>query len=89
MRTRAKVDDNQRVIVAALRTAGASVKPLHTVGRGVPDLLVGFRGANYLLEVKAKRGKLTAAQVVFFDEWRGSACVVRSTDDALRVIGAA
>ncbi len=88
MRRKAKVDDNQRAIVAVLRAIGASVRPLHAVGQGVPDLLVGFRGVNYLLEVKAKRGKLTADQVVFFDEWRGSACVVRSAEGALRAIGA-
>ena len=88
MRRAAKTDTNQKPIVAALRGVGATVRPLHAVGRGVPDLLVGFRGTNYLLEVKGRRGRLTADQVTFFDEWRGAAQVVRSVDDALRVIGA-
>ena len=88
MRRAAKTDDNQRPIVAALRAVGATVKPLHAVGAGVPDLLVGYRGVNYLLEVKSRRGRLTADQVVFFDQWRGAAQVVRSVDDALKVVGA-
>lgn len=43
-------DSNEAEIVAALRAAGASVTPLSA--EGVPDLLVGYRGATYLLEVK-------------------------------------
>ncbi len=29
------------------KAVGASVSPLHAVGRGVPDLLVGFRGKRH------------------------------------------
>ena len=47
----AKVDANQAAIVKVLRQMGASVQPLHTVGQGTPDLLVGIQGRNYLLEV--------------------------------------
>ena len=52
MRRAARADSNQAEIVDALRKVGASVQPIHTVGGGVPDLLVGFRGQNYLFEVK-------------------------------------
>jgi hypothetical protein len=45
----AKVDANQAAVVAALRKIGASVQPLHGVGAGVPDLLVGFQGRNWLI----------------------------------------
>ena len=44
MRRAARVDRNQAEIVVALRAGGASVQPLHAVGKGVPDLLVGWRG---------------------------------------------
>jgi hypothetical protein len=49
---RAAVDKNQPAIVAMLRQVGAHVQHLHAVGKGCPDLLVGFRGENWLLEIK-------------------------------------
>ena len=54
MRRAAKIDANQTEIVKALRQVGASVQSLASTGKGCPDLLVGFRGVNWLLEVKAK-----------------------------------
>lgn len=88
MRYAAKVDANQPEIVAALRAVGASVRPIHTLGAGVPDLLVGWRGGNYLLEVKTPTGELTPAERKFAECWRGQAATVRSVDDALQAIGA-
>ena len=52
MRRAAKIDANQTQVVIALRAAGATVQSLAAVGVGVPDLLVGFRGQTYLMEVK-------------------------------------
>jgi Holliday junction resolvase len=83
----ARVDRNQREIVAALRKAGASVEHLHAVGKGVPDLLVGYKGRNYLLEVKGERGKLTPAQVDWHEGWIGLAHIVRTPQEALEAIG--
>ena len=88
----AKVDANQSEIVAALRAVGASVDPCHAVGAGFPDLAVGFRGANYFIEVKDGRKppsdrKLTAAQVEWHGAWRGQVAVVTSVAEALRVVG--
>lgn len=48
-------DANEKPIVLALRAVGAHVTQLD--GKGVPDLLVGFRGATHLLEVKLPLGK--------------------------------
>lgn len=92
-----KRDDNEAAIVEALRAAGATVTRLGEPG--VPDLLVGYRGRNFLLEVKEPgqtehrrrseggRGELTAAQVEWWDEWRGErAAIVHSVADALMVI---
>lgn len=62
---------------------------MHNVGSGCPDLLVGFRGINYLLEVKANdKKKLTDDQLIWHGEWNGVVFVVHSVDQALRVIGA-
>ena len=83
----AKVDVNQATIVAALRDVGASVFPTHAVGNGFPDLVVGFRGNTFLLEVKSTPGTLTPEQKNFFSQWRGHVAVVREIDDALRAIG--
>ena len=52
MRRAARIDRNQPEIVEALRKLGASVQPLHTVHDSVPDLLIGYQGRNFLLEVK-------------------------------------
>jgi hypothetical protein len=74
--------------VAALRKAGATVQHLHEVGFGCPDILVGFRGVSYVLEIKAKRGKLNEREKIWHQWWRGQVAVVRTIDEALKVIGA-
>jgi hypothetical protein len=81
------VDSNRVKMVEALRDASVTVTSLHAVGRGVPDLLVGFRGENYLLEVKSSRGKLTSSQEDWIQDWRGRVFIVRSVDDALMAVG--
>lgn len=73
MRRRARVDDNQAVIVQALRVGGASVEPrLARVGEGVPDLLIGLEGVTYLAEVKRPRGRVRHDQQIWHREWKGS-----------------
>ena len=88
----AKVDANQPGIVAGLRAAGCTVAPAHAVGRGFPDLVVGYRGCTYLLEVKdgdkpPSARKLTPAQVDWHAAWRGHVAVVCTLDEALDAIG--
>lgn len=88
MRRAAKIDRNHVEIVAALRGVGASVQDLAAVGKGCPDLLVGYRGHNYVLEVKTPKGTSTPAQITWHADWRGVVHIVRSVDDALKIIGA-
>lgn len=86
-----KTDANQSAITAVLREVGATVVDLSAVGKGVPDLLVGYRGATYLLEVKNVKGKnkTTPDQDVFYAWWRGApVSIVRTADEALLAIGA-
>ena len=84
-----QADGNQAEIVAALRARGAIVRLIEGANnqRGVPDLLVGWRGVTYLLEVKPPAGArkaLRPEQVEFFASWRGGpAAVVHSVDEAL------
>jgi hypothetical protein len=77
-----RLDANHREIRSALEAVGATVNE-----KGPLDLLVGFRGTNYLLEVKTAQGLLRTSQKSFLAEWRGQACVVRSVDEALKAIG--
>lgn len=86
-----RIDDNQKKIVDELRQFGASVQSLASVGDGCPDLLIGFGGVNYLMEVKdgnktASQRKLTKKQEEFFADWDGSVFVVKNTKEALEVL---
>lgn len=91
----ARVDENQREVVAALRAAGASVQSLASVSAapGCPDLLVGYRGATYLLEVKdgskpPSARNLTPYEAAWHMRWRGRpVAVVESVEDALAACG--
>jgi hypothetical protein len=83
-----RVDANQPEIVAALRQAGATVQHLHEVGRGCPDIMVGFRGQTFAIEIKTKHGKLNEREKCWHMWWRGQKAVVRTTEEALKVIGA-
>ncbi len=69
MRRAARVDANQDQIVSALRAAGAYVWII-----GLPvDLLVGFKGHTFLVEIKTdSKKRLTALQADFFENWSGS-----------------
>lgn len=94
-RYRAKIDGNHTDIVTALRSVGAGVQSLAGVGDGCPDLLVAFRGAWHVLEVKdgskpPSKRTLTPAEEMWlmrFDEL-APVFVVKSVDEALEVIGA-
>ena len=78
----AKRDINEPEIVAALEAIGCKVfrldQPL--------DLLVGYRGKNWLIEVKTEKGYLTKSQKKFLPEWRGQLAVVRTPEQAISVV---
>lgn len=88
MRRAARTDANHEAIVQALRAVGCSVQSLAAVGGGCVDLLVGYRGRNHLLEVKAEGGSMTADQRVWHAGWAGDARIVLTIDDALLAVGA-
>ena len=87
----ARTDANHIEIVKALRAIGASVQSLAAVGVGCPDLLVGYRGANYLLEIKdgtkvPSAQKLTPMQIDWHSSWNGRVAIVNSVDGAIAVV---
>lgn len=91
VRRAARVDANQSDVIEALRAIGASVQPLHMVGQGCPDLLVGHRDRNWLIEVKdgakmPSRRRLTDDQVRWRDAWRGIVWVVTCPQDAVAIV---
>jgi hypothetical protein len=91
MRRAARVDENQGLIVKALRSCGATVRII-SQGDGIPDLLVGYRGHTILMEVKdgnkpPSARQLTTAEQIFFDQWTGGKLfIVNSVEEALDVL---
>ena len=91
MRRAAKIDANQVATVKALRDCGMSVCLLSAVGKGVPDLLVGWRGVNVLIELKdgAKKPSeqsLTKDQQDFHATWNGQVIVANSPTAAVEAV---
>lgn len=87
----AKVDESQNGIVIALREIGASVEIASAIGQGFPDLIVGYKGQNFLLEVKnpvtsGRQSKLNDRQIEWHNTWKGSSYVVRTPEEAIQVI---
>jgi len=84
MRFKARVDNNQHEIVNTFRKLGASVLSLASIGKGIPDLLVAYKGVTWLVEVKTLKGKETDDQIKFALSWKGKRVIVRSADEAFK-----
>jgi hypothetical protein len=66
---------------------GASVFQTHLVGRSFPDLVIGYQGVTFLVEIKRPNADLKEGQVKFHDNWKGSKpFVVRTLDDVVSVL---
>lgn len=90
MRRAARIDDNQRDIVHALRQAGCEVVSTAAMGDGFPDLLVNRSDVLYLLECKdgnkpPSRRRLTPHQIAFRKRW--PVHVVTDEETALKAVG--
>lgn len=87
-----RTDVNQSKIVSNLIAIGATVTDLSAVGGGCPDLLVGYRGVNYLFEIKRPKlkgqtgGKLNELQIKFHALWRGKAYVITTFKEAFEIL---
>ena len=86
-----KVDANQKEIVETLRRLGCSVAITSASGEGFPDIVVGYKGINYLVEIKdgsriPSQRRLTPDQVTFHDNWKGQIKVVESVNDAINLL---
>ena len=89
MRRAARVDENQQAIVDALKRVGVSVE---IIGKPV-DLLICCRGVTALMEVKNPgrtsadpESRMTRDQVEFIARWPGTIHVVRTAEEAVRLV---
>lgn len=83
-------DTTHKAIVQALRAVGATVADTADLGGDFPDLVVGFRGKTWLMEVKGPKGRLSEGQAAFQAAWRGGPyVVVRSPQEAIDTLYAA
>lgn len=93
-RRAARTDDNHGEIVRALRQIGCYVVDCAHVGRGFPDIVVGFRGHWILIEIKdgeksPSRRRLRATQEIFQAEAGRNGCrvhVVTSVAGAIKAV---
>lgn len=93
MRKRARKDANHDPIAKALVEAGYSVADTSQLGAGFPDLVIGGvnrktgLATNWLIEVKTAKGKTKPGQDAFAANWRGVYAVVRTVDEAFKLVG--
>ena len=83
-----RVDSNQKEVVAELRKylPEATVRDLSGAGFGIPDLLIGWQGINFLFEIKdpekpMSARSLTGAQEKFHCEWQGQVHIAHSATE--------
>jgi hypothetical protein len=73
-----KRDANEKEIVSELQAHGFTVERMDVPA----DLLAGYGGRDFLIEVKMPKATLTGPQTVFYETWRGSKTILRSVGDA-------
>ncbi len=78
---------NQNQIVKELREYGMSVSHTHIIGKGFPDIVVGYLGKNYLFEVKNNRKKkITEKESVWLDNWQGQVNIIQTAEQGIKII---
>ena len=87
-----RVDANQAEIVRELRKRGVSVCVISMLGQGAPDLIAGYKGKTYLLEVKdgnkpLSEQALTGPELVWHQAWNGHVALCRNLTECLYAIG--
>jgi hypothetical protein len=84
-----RTDANQMGIVRALRQIpGVSVFETHMVGKGFPDIVIGYKGKNTLIELKAtSKDKLTLPEQSFQLYWTGEVFVCSTLGTVLDCVG--
>jgi Holliday junction resolvase len=91
VRLKARVDSNQKKIVSELRKMGCSILHTHQLGKGAPDIIVGYNGNNYLIEIKdgsktLSQQRLTRDELQFQSNWNGSYFVCNSVEQIKEIL---
>jgi hypothetical protein len=87
-----RTDSNHAEIIKALRKIpNLSVFSTHEVGKGFPDIVIGYKGINYLIEIKdgnkpPSARKLTPDEVKFHQDWNGQISIIKNLDELLQII---
>jgi len=87
-----RTDANQKKIVEMVRKLpGASITSTHTIGKGFPDLVIGYKGINYLIELKdgskpKSQKNLTPDEVEFHMKWNGQIAICENFEDILKIL---
>jgi len=87
-----RTDANQKQIIELVRKLpGASITSTHTIGKGFPDLVIGYKGINYLIELKdgnkpKSQKKLTPDEVEFHMKWNGQIAICENFEDILKIL---
>jgi hypothetical protein len=87
-----RTDNNHAKIMEECRKIPSlSIFSTHTLGKGFPDIVIGYKGINYLFEIKdgdkpKSQRQLTPHEKSFHMKWRGQVNVAYSIDDILNVI---
>ncbi len=87
-----RTDRNHAEIINALRKIpNLSVFSTHEVGKGFPDIVVGYKGVNYLIEIKdGKKSpsarKLTDSEIEFHLNWKGQCAIIKNLDELLEIL---
>ena len=87
---RARVDDNQPIIVKTFRDLGWIVAHTHMVGAGFPDIVCSRSGTTILVEIKdgakpPSARKLTKPEQEFHQLWQGALHIVESVEEVFEL----
>lgn len=91
MRKYARQDENHKEVRKAFEAFGCSVCDLSQLGRGVPDILVGFGGLCIAVEIKdsakpPSARKLTPDEEKFRMNWKGGYRLVTNLEDVAETV---
>jgi hypothetical protein len=94
MRFAKRTDENHRAVVDGIRAHFGplvSVDDLSGTGMGTPDIAAGYKGLNYLFEIKdpgksASRRRLTPAQERWHAKWKGQVAVIHTAEEAIEIM---
>lgn len=84
-------DGNHRQIIDGLIALGCTVLDTADLGHGAPDCIAGWRGLNFLFEIKnparpKSARKLSADEQAFCSAWAGQYDIIETVEDAWAVI---